>query len=611
MLGELELVMSKQDSIFNLQEECKREERREASASTDGENNDPVPLFTLPIPTESQQANSQIQREEGRETEPKSTVNESGQTRQQRRRYESIDQASTNINAENNDVFPVAAIPTQSQRANFQISEDESNKHVQSLIYLDEPKPITFSYFLRTYTKERTELFSFHFKFAFLWCCVIPIFVYIRLGLDYTVKSKFTEEVDEKTNASLVGPLFYFAFQDTLHPLMVLAPLIMILFSRPKDFLITVNEENRPVMCPICKENTTSVGEDMILHLTKLAENIHNLASCLITFHRKVLAKCIEFFTHCCIEKMAAPCKLVKTPFIILWVLFWELFLVIVVGVIFGGLCLFVLLFASIWFILWFSPLFTLFNFCIRKTHQLGVVLNFIPEIRNENHESCTRNFVFHFVVLCCALLIQVLILYACFVGGLSCRFITRMVGLVIFGVVLNASVVGPYVAFSVVAFTNIYLCYYDLQMRYQEVKKMISENWSGEIPEDLFWHICSEASNSNHKVLPVRPETYRMLGKMAIILIFLFLVFCSIFMVTDEKTISVVPSTIAFFLSGVIPGLFFNFFKGSANEKRFTGETRVRMIKEINEAVDEYKEKNATGLYNLLPEDYLENEPA
>ena len=199
----------------------------------------------------------------------------------------------------------------------------------------------------------------------------------------------------------------------------------------------------------------------------------------------------------------------------------------------------------------------------------------------------------------------------ACFVGGLSCRFITRMFGLVIFGLVLNASVVGPYVAFSVVSFTNIYLCYYDLQMRYQEVKKMISENWSGEIPEDLFWHICSEASNSNHKVLPVRPETYRMLGKMAIILIFLFLVFCSIFMVTDEKTISVVPSTIAFFLSGVIPGLFFNFFKGSTNEKRFTGETRVRMIKEINEAVDEYKENNAAGLYNLLPEDYLENEPA
>lgn len=316
---------------------------------------------------------------------------------------------------------------------------------------------------------------------------------------------------------------------------------------------------------------------------------------------------------------MAAPRKLVKTPFIVLWVLFWELFLVIVVGVIFGGLCLFVLLIGSIGFISWFSPIITLFCFCARKAQQLlRIGLNGIHQIRNENHESCTHivpvsawRFVFLLVRICFCVLINLLYLYACFVGGLSGGFITRMVGLVIFGLVLNASVVGPYVAFSVVAFTNIYLCYYDLQMRYQEVKKMISENWSGEIPEDLFWHICSEASNSNHKVLPVRRETYRMLGKMAIILIFLFLVFCSIFMVTDAKTISVVPSTIAFFLSGVIPGLFFNFFKGSTNEKRFTGETRVRMIKEINEAVDEYKENNAAGLYNLLPEDYLENEPA
>ena len=63
-----------------------------------------------------------------------------------------------------------------------------------------------------------------------------------------------------------------------------------------------------------------------------------------------------------------------------------------------------------------------------------------------------------------------------CLVGGLSCRCITRMFSLVTLGLVLNASVIGPFLALSIVALTNIYLCYYNLKMRYRDVKEMISE---------------------------------------------------------------------------------------------------------------------------------------
>ena len=225
------------DSIFNLQEECKKEERRE---------------------------NDNYHR----------------QGSPQRSRYGSTDEALVNVNAENSDSVPLVtlAIPTQSQQA-----------YSQSLLYLDEPNPITFSYFLRNYTKERTELFSFHSKFAFLWYCVIPIFVYLRLGLNYIVESKFMEEVHKKPKASLVGPLFsyLFDFQGFLARLMALAPLILILLSSPKDFLITVREDVRQVICLICKENTVSVGEDMLRHLRKLAVNSYKLASCLINVHQK------------------------------------------------------------------------------------------------------------------------------------------------------------------------------------------------------------------------------------------------------------------------------------------------------------------------------------
>ena len=562
------------DSIFNLQEECKKEERRE--------------------------------------NEQQSEDSHHRQSNQKRSRYGSTDEASANITAENGDSVPLVtlAILTQSQQANSQIDEDTSNKHVQSLLYLDEPNPITFSYFLRNYTKERTELFSFHSKFAFLWYCVIPIFVYLRLGLNYIVESKFMEAVHKNPKASLVGPLFSYVFdvQGLFSWLMALAPLILILLSNPKDFLITGGEDIRQVKRPFCRENTVSVGEDMRRHLRKLAVDSYKLASCLINFHQKALAKSIKFFTHYAIEKMGPPWKRAKTPFIALWVLFWDVVLVIVVGVILGGVCFCVLLIGLVFLICCYSPWFSLMLVCLRKLKQM--LKKWSLEVFNQYRYCLTPMFIgVQISLVGFQLLLMAILTDGCLVGGLSCRCITRMFGLVTLGLVLNASIAGPFLALSIAALTNIYLCYYNLQMYYRDVKEMISEKWQtldgkrehGAIPEDLFWSICSEASNSNKAVPPVRGEVNRMLSNMAIILIFLFLVFCSVFLVTDASSMSAVPSTIAVFLSGAIPSLL---FKGLTHGKRFTGETRVRMITEIEEAVIKYKENTAVEFNNLLQKD-------
>ena len=114
------------------------------------------------------------------------------------------------------------------------------------------------------------------------------------------------KEVHKQPTASLVGPLFsyLFDFQGFLARLMALAPLILILLSSPKDFLITAGEDIRQVKCPVCRENTVSVGEDMLRHLRKLSVNSYKLASCLINFHQKALAKSIKFFTNYAIKKM-------------------------------------------------------------------------------------------------------------------------------------------------------------------------------------------------------------------------------------------------------------------------------------------------------------------
>ena len=526
------------------------------------------PAFLLFLPDSIFNLQQECEKEERRAIEEQSEDSHHRQGSLQRSRYGSTDEALVNVNAENSDSVPLVtlSIPTQSQEA-----------YSQSLLYLDEPNPITFSYFLRNYTKERTELFSFHSKFAFLWYCVIPIFVYLRLGLNYIVESKFMKEVHKKPTASLVGPLFsyLFDFQGFLSWLMALAPLILILLSSPKDFLITVRGDIGQVVCPVCEENTVSVGEYMLRHLGTLAVKSYEVASYLINLHQKALAGSTKFFTHWAIEKMGPPRKRVKTSSIALWVLFWDVVLVIVVGVIFGGVCLCLLLLGSILLIILYSPWCSLILICFRKLRQMSKKWIIIV--------------VFHVAL-------TAILTGGCLVGGLSCRCITRMFGLVTLGLVLNASVVGPFLALSIVALTNIYLCYYNLQMRYRDVKEMISEKWQtldekrehGAVPEDLFWRICGGTSNSKNAVPPVRGEVNRMLGKMAIILIFLFLVFCSVFLVTDASSISAVPSTIAVFLSGAIPSLF---FKGLTDENRFTGETKARMIREIEEAVTEYQE--------------------
>ena len=313
----------------------------------------------------------------------------------------------------------------------------------------------------------------------------------------------------------------------------------------------------------------------MLRHLGTLAVKSYEVASYLINLHQKALAGSTKFFTHWAIEKMGPPRKRVKTSSIALWVLFWDVVLVIVVGVIFGGVCLCLLLLGSISLIILYSPWCSLILICFRKLRQMSKKWIIIV--------------VFH-------VSLTAILTGGCLVGGLSCRCITRMFGLVTLGLVLNASVVGPFLALSIVALTNIYLCYYNLQMRYRDVKEMISEKWQtldekrehGAVPEDLFWRICGGTSNSKNAVPPVRGEVNRMLSNMAIILIFLFLVFCSVFLVTDASSMSAVPSTIAVFLSGAIPSLF---FKGLTDENRFTGETKARMIRKIEEAVTEYQE--------------------
>ena len=73
------------------------------------------------------------------------------------------------------------------------------------------------------------------------------------------------------------------------------------------------------------------------------------------------------------------------------------------------------------------------------------------------------------------------------------------------------------------------------------------------------------------------------MLLNMSIILTFLILALCLLKLFANTYNVSTVASTIAVFVSGVIPGLF---FKGLAKEKIFTGAEKHHMMDGTEKAI-------------------------
>jgi len=186
---------------------------------------------------------------------------------------------------------------------------------------------------------------------------------------------------------------------------------------------------------------------------------------------------------------------------------------------------------------------------------------------------------------------LYITILFFCFYVPVSifCSFIVGMLGFTIMGLVLNAEIVIPYAAFFLVVATNIHLCYANLQSRYKEVKAFILEYWQkelqitdsdqGTIPTDLFWFVCDRG-------FPIQTEICLMFRNMAVIVSFLFLAVSSIIFFGNTYNISTVVSTIAVFVSGVIPGLF---FKSLTKAENFSGWAKIKIKREIETAVKEF----------------------
>ena len=492
-------------------------------------------------------------------------------------------------------------------------TESEYNSLDQNLLYLDDASPITCSTLLGKcgkYTKELSDFrLAFNFKLAFLWFCVIPFFFYIELGLNFTLKNQFLEELFSNNNAHLLGPLFT-AFSSSLFWLLglfliwlIVLPFFPIMSLSPKDFLLWDD----------------SLGMGLLRKMGNLKVKVFNLASTLIEYHSAGINKSVKCSMKPSVKLIGNPCKrLRRILFNGLWVFPCVVFVLIICGVVLGVIYIFVFLVMTGVFCLYYSPLVYLCFFLFQKLLQSYLIF-FITLWKRyyfgkEAKAKCLLKLTFLVSVVPMAiflglpfvfLLLQ--LLTASFIASVSCRFIVKTIGFVIMGLVLNAEIVSPFVTFFVAVSTNLYLCYHNLQERYKEVKKMISNHWkqlrrlgrdtgvdlsSGRqdtIPEALFWHVCGEKSKSNHKVLPIMHEICYMLGKMTLIFIFSFLTLCSVILLRNSyRTIPSVAATVAVFVSGIIPKLF---SKGS-----FSGAKKEEMMGEIELAVNEYVRLEGTG---------------
>ena len=486
-------------------------------------------------------------------------------------------------------------------------------------VYLDDASPITFCNLLKRiilikYSGCLQDLkFSFNLKLVFLGICVAPFFFYLRLLLALTIKRRVFDESAEKNDALLDGwqlfSLHFFhlntSFDTVILILLSVVPFLAILLMRPQDFIFDEELPQFWKVCFVCNEHFSSVGADMRRHITKWQLSVKRFVIRIVETHSCVITRVIEY-TACC--RHIKPSERLKRAIInVFYVLPLYIFIILLFFGVILGLVGFVLLLAGIIVIsVWYSPLNCVLQIAWRKlvSDYRSVCRSSLKYFKNKmsGHHYVLFPVIFvvsivfySLVIFSCVLLFSLLtgwVILPCHLAALSGRFLVRIFGLTVMGLVFNREIVTHFLAFLIAAVTNLLLCYYNFQNAYKEIKEMIfkyrqkhrPQNCSVDtreedsFPEVLFWYVIDD-----HRVLPIIPEFYRMLYKMALILIFVFLAFCSAIFFTDPHDFGAVYFTIYLFATGAIAGLV---FKSTTIGERFTGERKQEMKKKIEDAV-------------------------
>ena len=468
-------------------------------------------------------------------------------------------------------------------------------------IAVDDATPLTISFFLFQVVQRLPDLrFSFNLKLAFMFFFLYPFFTYVQLGLTVTINKRYIDEASRKNLGSVLAflPLYYTYYSLTTYiASFTFLVLFLVLLLRPKDLLLS-NQFRRPSPyllkfdCQLLMSHLrtdsqlldvepSSVGDEICFRLNILKSETYHLMSIFTNLFLRSLNTLFSVFM--CTENMTNRKFPRKTSaFCVLWAIvsfFPTLFLAISVGIFLIFLCLVI----QVFLIVPHSPFCTFFH---------TLYLNKWIEVTERSGEFHVFNRVAR-AFSAMLLIAYSVLLYNCILILLisSCTFVISTVAYTTIGIVLNADNVTPYVASVLVVTTNIYLCYFNFQNRYKEVKGMIStclwelHNITGSfysndtIPTKLYWFVCG-------RVLPFKSEICRMLRNMALILVFLSLVVYSIAFYGSENHVSAIFSVIAVVLTGVVPA---SLLRLLTEGKSFKGMEKVNLKRKIHFAVEQF----------------------
>lgn len=141
------------------------------------------------------------------------------------------------------------------------------------------------------------------------------------------------------------------------------------------------------------------------------------------------------------------------------------------------------------------------------------------------------------------------------------------------------------------------------MKNKYKDVKKIISERREklhvirnapeGTISAKLYWFVCE-------RVLPHEYEFLRMLCNMVFVSVYLFLALFSIVFAGNKYDISTLTLIISVLFTGSIPSLF---LKPLTTNTNVNGWAKIKMVREIDQAMKEYSDSRNGEAVEQIPE--------
>ena len=472
------------------------------------------------------------------------------------------------------------------------VANSWDKKKETEFIPVDDSSPMNLSTLLRESVQKFPDVpLCFNIKLAVMCLCVYPCVLYVQIGLYHTLKKTSMDEIEKKRvrvdsvfGAGVVfvnvtenyGKLVFLVFIIV----MIITIFILVLYLKPKDFFLGENE-----LCRLCRffSQTNSslyfslpsgrtLGDEMHRHLKLL---YHYLWYSTVAYGNIVVSIYYCLSLGCLRKKMRKESR-GNHLFCVFFRLISFIFALPCI-IVSGFFSLLILIFFIIISLVCFSPVLTVSMFSVIK------ILHFL-DIQG-------KRFIGDFTISIAIMSLTILYMaVAILLLANSCLFISTVVAYVIIGLALNVRIVTPFLAFSVVLTTNLYLCYAKLQRKYKEVKKMILEklqelNMNSNDPKntiraEIYWFVCN-------RVLPIKSEVCRMLCSMVLVIAFLFLALSSIVFFGSEYDISTLTTTISVFFTGSIPPLFLRILTTGNN---IIGWEKIKMEREIDEVVKEYR---------------------